>query len=141
MQEYIVGRIQNTHGLIGVMKIKMYYPYTDEILVKSNIILQDQEFKIEKVFGKIKDNCLIKIKGIDDIEKSRKYKNESLIALIREEDFYSFHLIGYIVFRDNVRIGLIQDIQWINGMEFLDLETEMITIDQIKEVKNNQVYL
>lgn len=141
MEEYIIGSIQNTHGLTGVMKVKMYYPYTDEILAKFKIILRDQEFEVEKVFGKTKENCLIKVKGVDDIEEAKEYKNESIIALINEEDFYSFHLIGYTVFKDNVRVGVVQDIQWINGMEFLDLEKEMITIDQIKEVKNNKVYL
>ncbi|WP_342261894.1 hypothetical protein [Alphaproteobacteria bacterium endosymbiont of Tiliacea citrago] len=149
MQKILIGRVQNTHGLLGNLKIQMYYPYTVDLLLNNKIFfesdfepeLKNDIFEVEKVFGVIKENCIVKFSNINSIEEAKKQKELDVFALVNKEDDYSFNFIGYEVRRDKKTVGVVKDIQWINGIEYLELNQELITIDQIKKVENQIIFL
>ena len=73
-----IGQIVNSYGLKGQMKI---VPFTDDITRYSDLKTiyiemnkQLKEFKIEQVKYH-KNNVLIKLEGIDDINDTEQFKN------------------------------------------------------------------
>lgn len=79
----IVGKILNTHGIKGVLKIM---PITSDIKRFSKtdyLIIEDKEYSIESIFYKDKF-VFIKFKEFDNINDVLKFKNQ--FVYIKEED-------------------------------------------------------
>lgn len=79
MEEYIeIGQIVNTYGIKGFLRVN---PFTDDItrfnkLKTIYILIKNElkEFNIEEVKYS-KNTVLLKLEGIDDIDKAEEYKN------------------------------------------------------------------
>lgn len=119
--EYIeIGQIVNTNGLKGVVKVN---PFTDDIskfedLKYVYIQLKNElkKVKIEQVRYN-KNQVLLKLEGIDSIEKAEKYRNFYLKAEkesqedLGEDTYYIVDLIGLDVYSDkNEYLGKIEDV-------------------------------
>ena len=115
-----IGQIVNSYGLKGQMKI---VPFTDDITRYSDlktiyieINKQLKEYKIEQVKYH-KNNVLIKLEGIDDINDTEQFKNcfvkvdrENAVKL-PEDTYFIVDLIGLEVFtEENVLLGKIVDV-------------------------------
>ena len=119
--EYIeIGQIVNTNGLKGVVKVN---PFTDDIskfedLKYVYIQLKNElkKVKIEQVRYN-KNQVLLKLEGIDSIEKAEKYRNFYLKTEkesqedLGEDTYYIVDLIGLDVYSDkNEYLGKIEDV-------------------------------
>ena len=121
MQEYLeVGQIVNTFGVKGIVKVN---PFTDDItrfedLKKLFICKKDQmqEIEIEEVKYH-KNMVLLKLKGIDDINKAERLKG--LYLKIHRKDaiplpegtYFIADLIGLKVYADDGKLlGKVDDI-------------------------------
>ena len=121
MQEYLeVGQIVNTFGVKGIVKVN---PFTDDItrfedLKKLFICKKDQmqEIEIEEVKYH-KNMVLLKLKGIDDINKAERLKG--LYLKIHRKDaiplpegtYFIADLIGHKVYAyDGKLLGKVDDI-------------------------------
>lgn len=102
MQSVLIGQIVNVHGIKGEVKV---YPYTDDVdsLAKKlkNIYLE------ENLKEKYKSSCrvqkgmlLMKISGIDTVEKAETLRNkyiyisEDTLDALEEDSYYVKDLIG-----------------------------------------------
>lgn len=141
MDLFAIGKIRKPHGLGGALKVQMYYPYTDEVLSRFKIFIDEREVTFEQVFGRVNDLCVLKLQGLNSKIDADVYRNEEILALVSRDYFYSFHLIGLKVFRGAAYLGESMDIQWINGVEFLDLKEEMISLNQIKAIEKDSIYV
>lgn len=115
-----IGQIVNSYGLKGQMKI---VPFTDDITRYSDlktiyieINKQLKEFKIEQVKYH-KNNVLIKLEGIDDINDTEQFKNcfvkvdRRNAVKLPEDTYFIVDLIGLEVFtEENVLLGKIVDV-------------------------------
>lgn len=115
-----IGQIVNSYGLKGQMKI---VPFTDDITRYSDlktiyieINKQLKEYKIEQVKYH-KNNVLIKLEGIDDINDTEKFKNcfvkvdRKNAVKLPEDTYFIIDLIGLEVFtEENVLLGKIVDV-------------------------------
>ena len=125
--EYIeIGRIINTHGLKGEMKIESWSDF-DEIRYqkgKTVYILQNDEYLPFKVrsFRMHKGFPLVVFRGLEDINLIEPYRNKELF--VDEEDreeledgeFYMDDLIGMKVYdEDRVLIGTVIAVEETNG--------------------------
>ena len=113
MSKIEIGKIVNTFGIKGEIKIYPYVNYIDKI---QKFYIGNEQMKIEKVRFK-KNIAIVKIKGIDDINLIEKYKGE--IVEINEEDepelpkgeYYIKDLIGMDVYTDEGKLlGKLDDI-------------------------------
>ena len=119
-QYFEIGQIVNTFGIKGALKVN---PFTDDIsqfeemesiLVQKNGSLQ--EMQIEEVKYS-KNQVLLKLKGIETIEKAEKYRN-CYLKLPREKakklpegTYFIADLIGLEVITDEGKlIGKVEDI-------------------------------
>lgn len=111
-----IGKIVNTHGLRGHLKVE---PWCDGIEVYdflSYIYVNNKKLEIEDV-KQHKSHFLLKLKGIDKIEDAELFKGLTVMAdeadMPELEDgvFYIRDLIGLDVYEDEKYIGKIVD--WI----------------------------
>ncbi len=122
MENFIeIGQIVNSYGIKGQMKI---VPFTDDITrfndlktIFIEINKELKEFKIEEVKYH-KNNVLIKLEGINDINDTEKYKNcyvkidRKNAVKLPEDTYFIIDLIGLEVFteEDNLFLGKIVDV-------------------------------
>lgn len=115
-----IGQIVNSYGLKGQMKI---VPFTDDITrydelktIYIEVNKQLKEYKIEQVKYH-KNNVLIKLEGVDDINDTEQFKNcfvkidRKNAVKLPEDTYFIVDLIGIEVFtEENVLLGKIVDI-------------------------------
>ena len=121
MENFIeIGQIVNSYGIKGQMKI---VPFTDDITrfndlktIFIEINKELKEFKIEEVKYH-KNNVLIKLEGINDINDTEKYKNcyvkidRKNAVKLPKDTYFIIDLIGIEVFtEDNLFLGKIVDV-------------------------------
>lgn len=112
-KKYEIGKIVNTFGIKGEIKI---YPYVDYIMDLKFFYVDDNKMEIEKCRTQ-KNLVIVKIKGIDDINVVEKLKGK--IVSVYEEDlpsltegtYYIKDLIGLDVITDDGReLGKLDDV-------------------------------
>lgn len=112
-KKYEIGKIVNTFGINGEIKI---YPYVDYFLQLKYFYIDNNKYEIERIRNQ-KNIIIAKIKNIDDINEVQKLKGKSIF--INEEDlpdlpqgtFYIKDLIGLdVITEDGKNLGKIKDV-------------------------------
>lgn len=119
--DYIyIGRVANTHGVRGEMKI---FPTTDDptrFKKLKKVILEDtkgrdREYKVNqaKVANKF---VILKLEGIDDMDTAMLQK-QCIVKIpkkqalpLEKDEFYVQDLIGLEVFEEDAKIGVMKDV-------------------------------
>ncbi len=112
-----VGKIVNTHGLKGEVKVVPWTDYPEVFEEIENVSLKNgQSFEIKGVKYQ-KNNIILKLSGVDKIEDAEKLKNSILFAEktelgeLPEGVYYVADLIGLMVKTDEGEIlGTISDV-------------------------------
>lgn len=145
-----IGQIVNSYGLKGQMKI---VPFTDDITRYSDlktiyieINKQLKEYKIEQVKYH-KNNVLIKLEGIDDINDTEQFKNcfvkvnRKDAVKLPEDTYFIVDLIGLEAFtEENVLLGKIVDVFPTGSNDVYVVKDELgkqILLPAISEVVKN----
>ena len=139
MESILIGKIVNTHGIKGEVKL---YPYTDDIdnLSKIKEVYFDENLNNKhKVKNcKIQKNMLImKLEGINIVEEAAKLKDTNLYIIKEdisdiEDTYYIEDLIGMDVIDENE--NLIGTITYV-------FNTGANDVYEIKSVDNKEVYI
>jgi len=127
MDKYIeVGQIVNTHGLKGEVKVNPWTDAPEVFEAFDEVYLADETvYKIENV--RYQKNCaLLKLSGIDVIEKAERLKNKILMA--KREIFDALPDDTYLV----------ADIE---GLTVKDEEIIYGTVDDVITTGSNDVYI
>ena len=112
-QKMELGKIVNTFGLNGEIKI---YPYVDYIPKVKKVYIKDNIMEIER--ARIQKNMIVvKLKGIDSIDQAEELKNLSILMdrkdapKLPEGTYYINDLIGFNVYTDEGKLlGKLDDI-------------------------------
>lgn len=122
MEDYIyIGRVANTHGVKGMMKI---LPTTDDpkrFELLNEVYFEDAKGKTEKFKIKNikyqKQFVLLQVEGIDDMNTAELYKQsivkipKELALPLEDDEYYISDLIGLEVYtEDGNRLGDLKDI-------------------------------
>lgn len=145
-KKYEVGKIVNTFGIKGEIKI---FPYVDYFLNLKNFYIDNTKFEIEKIRNQ-KNVVVAKIKGIDDINEVEKLKGKSVY--IYDEDlpdlpngtFYIKDLIGLdVITDDGKQLGKIRDVFNTGANDIYDVDGILIpVIDEVVkkvDIENHKV--
>ena len=105
MEYIVVGKIVNTHGIKGDIKV---YPYTDDIERFSNlksIYIGKEKLSIEIENAKYhKGMVLLKLKGFDNINEVLHFKDETIFidekdkVKLPKDNYFIYELIDCKVF-------------------------------------------
>jgi 16S rRNA processing protein RimM len=120
---YNVGKIVNTQGIKGELKVLLQTDFPETRFQKGNkLILVDADQKtqmtVEVEFGRLQKNVyIVKFVGFNDINQVEKYKGWMIKVLASdllelEDDQYYYHeIIGCNVVTDEgVELGIVTDI-------------------------------
>lgn len=147
-QEYFeIGQIVNTFGIKGVVKVNYFtddpleFEKLKTILVEKNKKLLEFEIEEAKLH---KNQVLLKLKGINDINEAEKYKG-CYIKLPREKakklpenTYFIADLIGLEVYTDNGELlGKVDDIYNSGSADIYVIKNELgkqILLPGIKDV-------
>ena len=122
MNYFNVGKIVNTHGLQGEMRVLSVTDFAEERFKKGNrLALFDKkdQFVMDVEIAshrKVKNFDIIKFKGmyhINDIEKFRDFSlkvAEEDLSDLEDGEFYYHEIIGLEVYENDVLLGTIKEI-------------------------------
>ncbi len=108
-----IGKIVNTHGLKGEVRIISDFQYKETVFKKNNHLFVNDEELIINSYRIHKNFDMVTFQGINDINEVLKYKGSNVY--INKED-YEFpgvlydDLIGVPVYNDGNKIGEVKEI-------------------------------
>ena len=122
MEYFNVGKIVNTQGLQGELRVLSVSDFTEERFQKGNLLAlfdeKDQFVKdVEIVNHRIQKNFdIVKFKDMNHINVVEKFKGYTLkiseykLTDLDEDEFYYHEIIGLDVYEDDVLIGTVKEI-------------------------------
>ncbi|HBT59913.1 MAG TPA: 16S rRNA processing protein RimM [Acholeplasmataceae bacterium] len=127
---YEIGRMINTHGIRGEVKVKTDSDF-DRFVVGKTVYFIDKEEKREftiKAVRKFNQGLIIKFQGIDDINDIE-YLKGSLIytdekPVLKADEYHYKDLIGLKVYnKNNELIGVVNDVMDVPQGHLLQVKT------------------
>jgi len=146
-----IGKLVNTHGLKGEVKIISDFKYKDVIFkVNNNIYINDKKYII-KSYRKHKIYDMVILSDINNIDDALEIKGNNVYI---DKDEYKFdgyldeEIIGLDVYDEDIHKGKVIDIYKTNHSDMLVIEGKkrhLIPyrdefIDKI-DIKNNKIYI
>ncbi len=115
--EYIsIGKIVNTHGIKGEVRILSNFKYKDKILKKGKNIYIGKEKNKEIInsYRKHKIFDMITINGITNINDVLKYKGKNIFTTrqdlnLSENEYLEEDLIGMTILVNGKKVGIVKD--------------------------------
>lgn len=137
-----VGKIVNTHGLRGDVKVVPWSDYP-EIFEEIDYVYTDENTKMKiKNVKYQKNNVILSLDKINSIDEAEKFKETVLLVLkedlgnLQDDTYFVADLIGLNVFCDNEKIGELTDVIPVAGADVYVVKREKgkdILIPAIKE--------
>ena len=143
MNYLYVGKLVNTHGIKGEVRLLSKFRYKDKVFVKGFKVYvgkDKEEFEIEK-YRVHKNFDMLVFKDNYDINKVE-YLKGSLVYINKDDlhlddnTFLSIDLIGFNVIIDNKNIGIIKEVLDTPANEVLVLDNNVM-IPYVKEFIDN----
>jgi len=149
-----IGKIVNTHGIKGEIRILSKFPYKDKVFIKGMTIYIDKD-NIEKIltYRRHKNFDMITMEGYNNINEVLKYKGMNVY--VNEDDikldkgsYLDEQLIGLsVIFEDNNK-GIIKDIERYDKMTLFVIKGDKEylipyndnLIDKI-DIDNKKIYI
>lgn len=110
-----IGKIVNTHGLKGDMKVTPWCDGTEVFSALENVIVNGREYKLSKAVPH-KGCFLIKLSEVNDINDTAPFINKIIYAKradlpeLPENTYYIKDLIGLSVYNGEELLGEIKDV-------------------------------
>lgn len=130
MSKVEVGKVVNTRGLRGEIKV---YPYVDELEVFNEyeyLLINEVRYNIKGVKF-FKNMVFVTLEGIDTIEKAETLKNFSCYLLeedlpeLSEGEFYIKDILGMAVITDEgVLLGTVSDVLRTGSNDVYEIKRE-----------------
>lgn len=121
--EYVkIGKIVNTHGIKGELRIKSDFIKKDKVFIPGNKLYIGNEYLEEEItsYRKHKEFDMVTFKGYDNINQVLKYLKMSVyidrdLLDLKDKEYLLEDLIGMKVIENDENIGIINDFVYNNG--------------------------
>lgn len=131
MKYVMVGKLVNTHGIKGEVRILSSFKYKDKVFKNGMKIYigRNKECEIITGYRHHKIFEMITMEGYDDINQVLKYKGEYVFVNkddieLNENEYLNEDIIGLKVLSENVYKGVVKRIDNYNGREILVVQNE-----------------
>ena len=150
-----IGKIVNTHGIKGELRILSKFPYKDKVFVKNMKVYVDKNnVEVINSYRKHKNFDMVTFVGYNNINEVLKYKGKNVYINkedieLKQNEYLDEQLIGLDVIYKNMLMGTIGDIERydkislikINGKDrYYLIPYNFNLIDNI-DIKNNKIYI
>ena len=128
-----VGKIINTHGLRGEVKVVTWTDSPEIFEDIKNVVAKTRTEEVNLAVKGVKyqkNNIIVKFAGIDAIEDAEKLKNAVLSASrnelgeLPEGVYYIADLVGCEVFDESGKIGVLSDVFTAGASDVYDIKRE-----------------
>ena len=112
-----IGKIVNTHGIKGELRLLSKFPYKDKVFIKGMIIYIDKDTKeVINSYRKHKNFDMITLEGYNNINEVLKYKGKNVYVdsndiKLDNDKYLDEDLIGLSVIYENMERGIITNIE------------------------------
>ncbi len=112
-----IGKIVNTHGIKGEIRLLSKFPYKDKVFVKDNTIYIDKKYKeVINSYRKHKNFDMITLVGYNNINEVLKYNGKYVYInkediILDKDNYLDEELIGLSVIFNNEVKGVITNIE------------------------------
>ena len=112
-----IGKIVNTHGIKGELRILSKFPYKDKVFVKDMTIYINKDTKeVINSYRKHKNFDMITLKGYSNINEVLKYKGKSVFVdsddiKLDKDKYLDEEIIGLSVIYENNNKGTVTNIE------------------------------
>ncbi len=112
-----IGKIVNTHGIKGELRLLSKFPYKDKVFINNmKIYINKKDEEIINTYRKHKNFDMITLKGYNNINEVLKYKGKYVYVedsdiTLEDNKYLDEELIGLNVIYENNNKGLITDIE------------------------------
>ncbi len=119
--DYIeIGKIINTHGVRGHVKVMPFTDYPERFRKMKSVFLQKRngnvaEYAIEEV-KYVKNTVLLKLQGVNDMDAAQLLKDSLLVVerkdavKLPKDTYYIFDLIDCKVYEQEAYLGIVTDV-------------------------------
>lgn len=150
-----IGKIVNTHGIKGELRILSKFPYKDKVFVKNmKVYIDKNNVEVINTYRKHKNFDMVTFDGYNNINEVLKYKGKNVYINkedieLKQNEYLDEQLIGLDVMYKNMLMGTIGDIERydkislikINGKDrYYLIPYNFNLIDNI-DIKNNKIYI
>lgn len=137
-----IGKIVNTHGIKGELRILSNFKYKDEIFKIGNFLYIDNNKYQIKTYRKHKDYDMVTLDNFNNINEVLILKGK-LVYSLREyvKEVLPEDLIGYEIIYNNIKQGKVKKIMQNKVQDILvtDTNRKVIFIKEfIKNIDNNK---
>lgn len=112
-----IGKIVNTHGIKGELRLLSKFPYKDKVFIKGMIIYIDRENEeVINGYRKHKNFDMITLEGYSNINEVLKYKGKNVYVdsasiKLDKDKYLDEELIGLdVIYEDNIK-GIVSGIE------------------------------
>ena len=132
MEYVLIGRIVNTHGIKGELKVESYTDFVKERYQKGSAVYVGEKhlpFTV-KSFREHKGFILVLFEGNEDINLVEKYKNEYIykadedIAPLKDGEYYFRDLRGLDVYVNGKKTGTVINVEEGSRYNYLRIRTD-----------------
>lgn len=112
-----IGKIVNTHGIKGELRLLSKFPYKDKVFVKDMVIYINKENKeIINTYRKHKNFDMVTLIGYTNINEVLKYKGKNVYVnsddiKLDKDKYLDEELMGLNVVYKNCNRGIVVDIE------------------------------
>ena len=126
MKYVLIGKIVNTHGLKGEVRILSDFKYKNKVFIPDTKIYIGKD-KISEVINTYRHHKIfdmITLKGYNDINEVLKYKGDHVFVnkediKLNTNEYLDEDIVGLNVYTDNNCLGIVKKIENHNGNEIL----------------------
>ena len=111
-----IGKIVNTHGIKGELRLLSKFPYKDKVFIKNmNIYINKEDNEVINSYRQHKNFDMITLQGYSNINEVLKYKGK--YVYVNKEDikldnnFLDEDLINLNIYVNNEYKGIVKDIE------------------------------
>ena len=125
-----IGKIVNTHGIKGELRLLSKFPYKDKVFVKDMTIYINKDTKeVINSYRKHKNFDMITLKGYININEVLKYKGKNVYVdsddiKLDKDKYLDEEIIGLNVIYENNNKGVVTDIERYDKTSLLVIKGE-----------------
>lgn len=150
-----IGKIVNTHGIKGELRLLSNFPYKDKVFISNmKIYINKKYIEVINTYRRHKCFDMITLKGYNNINEVLKYKGKYVYVedsdiILNNNEYLDEELIGLNVIYENNNKGVIINIERYDKVVLFNIKDitrsylipyNNALIDKI-DIKNNKIYI
>ena len=146
MDKLEVGKIVNTHGLKGYVKVLPWTDYPQVFDLFETLYLSDGSHTVENTTYQ-KQFVLLKLSGIDTIEQAERQKGQILFCAkdvlgdLPQNTYFVADLLACYVYENDCLLGKVTDVIPTGGTDVYEIKREDGTCFYLPAVKENILHI